>query len=133
LQLKKLKFDSLFFADISPFFLGMLTELSKLGISSVPTFSNYGTQMPDIIEAEGKHANGIFYSYPDLSDSEDAFGYFPNLAAELLGNTVKQCRGEFQCVEKSFAEHRNVRKDGTFESRIILKKIDNGKYVRITE
>lgn len=133
LQLKKLKFDSLFFADISPFFLGMLTELSKLGIRSVPTFSNYGTQMPDIIEAEGKHANGIFYSYPDVSDSEDAFGYFPNLAAELLGNTVKQCHGEFQCVEKSFAELRNVRKDGTFEGRIILKTIDNGKYVRITE
>jgi hypothetical protein len=89
--------------------------------------------MPDIIKAEGKHADGIFYSYPDVPDSEDAFGYFPSQAAELLGNTVKQCHGEVQCVQKSFAEHKNARKDGTFDGRIILKKIDNGKYVRITE
>jgi len=133
LQLKKRKFDSLFFADISPFFLGMLTELSKLGIGAVPVFSNYGTQMPDISVAEGSNANGIYYSYPDVPDNEDALGYFPNLAAQLLANTVKQCQGEFECVAKFFAQHKKVRKDGTFEGRIILKRIDRGQYVRVTK
>jgi hypothetical protein len=65
-----------------------------------------------------------------VPDAEDAFGYFPNLAANLLGDAVSQCHGEFGCVANFFARHRQLQKDGTFESRLILKRIEDGKYVR---
>ncbi len=88
LKLKAIDFDSIFLADISPLLLGFLSELNKLGIPRKPVFSNYCAQMPDVLAAEMDNSDGVMYSYPNVPQTEDALGYFLNLAGQILARAV---------------------------------------------
>ncbi len=132
LKLKHIKFDSLFIPDASPFIMGFRTELKKLGVSVRPTFSVYSTQMSDVLVGERENAEGILYSYPETAAGEDAFGYFPKLAAEILSSEVLVCKGDYECVKNRFATNSAFQSDGTLSGKIILKTIRDGKFLEVS-
>ena len=131
LKLKSIDFDSIFLADMSPLLLGLLSELKKLGIPQKPVFTNYGAQMPDVLAAGRDNSEGVMYSYPNVPDTEDALGYFPNLAAQILARAVSGCNGKYACVVEAMKTNPDIERAHQSASAIILKKIENGRYVRL--
>jgi len=131
LKLRTVDFDSIFLADISPMLLGFLTELKKAGLSTKPTFTSYGAQNLDVITAEGKNADGVLYSYPDISEDENAFGYFPNLAAKVLSSVVGECEGDLNCVKTSLIRTDKLGSSGHFLGGLSLKMIKDGQFARV--
>lgn len=128
LALKGVDFDALFIPDASPFLLGFLTELKKLGVGRRPAFSVYAAQMPDVLASEKENAEGLLYSYPDVPEDADAFSYFPKLAAELLARTVADCDGKAACVLQTFSRNQNFQSDGTLSGNIVLRAVREGKF-----
>jgi hypothetical protein len=133
LKLKSIDFDSIFLADISPLLLGFLPELRKLGIAQKPAFTNYGAQLPDVLAAGRDKSDGVMYSYPNVPDTEDALGYFPNLAAQILAIAVSGCNGKYACVVEAIKTNSHIERARQPPGTIVLKKIENGKYVRLPE
>jgi branched-chain amino acid transport system substrate-binding protein len=131
LKLKSIDFDSIFLADISPLLLGFLPELRKLGIAQKPVFTNYGAQLPDVLAAGRDKSDGVMYSYPNVPDTEDALGYFPNLAAQILAIAVSGCNGKYACVVEAIKTNPHIEQARQPAGTIVLKKIENGKYVRL--
>jgi ABC-type branched-subunit amino acid transport system substrate-binding protein len=127
-KLKNTDFDSVFIPDAAPLLLGFLTELKKLGVAHKPAFSVYAAQMPDVLASEKESAEGLLYSYPDILDSADAFGYFPQIAAKLLSDLVAKCQGAYQCVADTFSKDPSFQSDGTLRGGIRLKTVRNGKF-----
>jgi len=54
------------------------------------------------------------------------------LAARTLAETVIECEGRYDCVSQALKAHPAIKKDLTLDNEIILKKIENQKYVRVT-
>lgn len=130
LKLRTVEFDSIFIPDASPLLLGFLSELKKIGLSAKPAFSVYSAQMPDVLLSEKDNAEGLLYSYPDVPDSQEALGYFPTLAAKLLGDAVSECAGSYDCVSKKFANNISFQRDGTLSGKLVLKTVRNGNFVK---
>ncbi len=133
LNFVNMEFDSIFIPDAAPLLLGFMTEMKKVGVSSRPTFSVYAAQMPDVLISEKANIEGLIYSYPDVPDTVDAFGYFPTVAATLLADTVVKCEGHYGCVEESFANNKSFQSDGTLRGKIIFKTVRNGRFERLDE
>ena len=129
LKLKKTDFDSIFIPDASPLILGLLTELKKLEIPRRPAFSVYAAQMKDVLDSEKENAEGLLYSYPDVPAGEDAFGYFPRIAAKILAEKVLRCAGDVDCVAKNFAGDKTFQSDGTLGGKLVLKTVHKGHFV----
>lgn len=72
------------------------------------------------------------YSYPDVPESEDAFGYFPHVAAKLLAETVVRCGAKYECVREEIKGSEATKNDGSSTNGIVLKKIQNRRYVRVS-
>lgn len=131
LKLKGMEFDALFVPDAAPFLLGLRTEMRRVGLASKPTFSIYSVQMPDVITAEAKNADGLLYSYPKLPEGVEALSYFPLLAAERLSDAVLACKGEVACVKERFKSDPEFDADGTLRGGIVLKTVEHGAFVHV--
>jgi len=131
LKLKNLDFDSILVPDASPMMLGFFSELKKIGVAPRPAFSVYAAQLPELIEVEGRNVDGLFYSYPDVPESVDGIGYFATVAAQQIGDLVTNCKGVPECVSKALAENPRFQPKGVLQGKIILKTIQNGKFVRL--
>lgn len=133
LKLKNVDFDSIFIPDAAPLLLGFLSEMNKMGIPPRPTFSVYAAQMPDVLVSEKANAESLIYSYPDVPDNVEAFGYFPSVAAKLMADTVVGCKGQYDCVAEGFMNNKKFQSDGTLRGNITLKTVRNGHFVRLVE
>jgi branched-chain amino acid transport system substrate-binding protein len=132
-QLKSKKIDAIYIPLVEPLNLGFMKEMKNLGLENVKVFSIYGAQMKDVIEANGSAADGLIYSHPKIPLGEDALFYFSRLGAEILGNTVFKCRGEYDCVINSIKESGQFDEHGSLRHEIELRTIQDGKFVKMLE
>ncbi len=133
LKLKGINFDSLFIPDAGPLLLGFLSEMKKIGIPRRATFSVYAAQMPDVLTAEKDAVEGLLYSYPEVPGGEDAFAYFPALAASTMAKAVSDCAGKYECVAKKFSEELPFSYNGTLKGKIVLKSVRQGTFVALPD
>ena len=108
-----------------------MTEMKKLGISDKKVFSVYSVQMPEVLEAEGKNAEGLFYSYPRLTEATEAISFFPERGARIFSNIIVACSGKFECVRTTLAQDKRFDSKGVIADEIILKTVRAGKFVSI--
>ena len=129
LKIKALAPSALYVPDAAPFLSSFMTELHKIGVS-VPVYSVYSFQMPAVIEAEGKHAEGVRYSYPRVGTT-DAIAYFPSLAARILGQSISRCGANTSCLMADLMKHNSFDDFGILRSPngMELRTVRDGKFV----
>ena len=76
---------------VEPFFLGVLGEAAKQGVNLKSVYSIFAFELPDILAWEGRSAEGVLYSYPDIPADVPASEYFAALATELFRSAVHEC------------------------------------------
>jgi hypothetical protein len=99
MKLKSRDFDSLYVPDAAPFLAGLMTEAAKLrALDGKTVLSVFSFQMEDILQREKDREEGVFYSYPELADGQDAIAHFGRTATEMLARVAKEYHGESTCV-----------------------------------
>ena len=123
-------YDVIYVPDATPFLLGFLTELRKIGAPPIPVYSVYSAQMADVLAAEGPHAEGLRYSYP-ADAGEDALYYFPRLAAQMLFAAIKECGNDTTCTAHRLHEKYSFDEHNTRRSEIELRTVKNGQFAQL--
>lgn len=131
LKIKKLAPDAVYVPDVSPFLLGLLSQFKKTGIKNTPVYSVYSAQMKEVLEVESPNAEGLFYSYPDISNDNEAISYFPQLAADMLFSALRACKNNVVCVRNYLNKNYDFDDKNVLRSQIILKTVRDGRFVRL--
>jgi ABC-type branched-subunit amino acid transport system substrate-binding protein len=129
-RLQALKVDGLYVPDVSPFLLGFRREMAKVRLVNIPTVSIYSAQLKDVLEVEGKYANGIYYSYPAIG-ALDAVGFFPRQAATYLFDVVRKCGNDIECARTTLINNPAFDSSGVRTGAIETRVIREGKFVRL--
>jgi branched-chain amino acid transport system substrate-binding protein len=152
------KSPDIIFAATFGHFLGLtLRQGRELGISA-PFISVYESEDPSVVEAAGRHADGLryFVSYAPIVDKEtleirreltQRLGREPSTfslnaydATMLLTNAVGNCRGAAQCVADSLHRIKNyngisgslsIGVDGAAERSFYLREVVRGNFVSV--
>ena len=129
LRMKSLNFDAVYVPLVETFLLGFMTEMNRAGVVGKQIFGIYSVQLTALVESEGRHVDGVIYSYPDLPTSEDAAVYFARIATEMLAREVAKCGLDTACVKTNLKKDYDFDQHGFLSSRLILKTIRDGKFV----
>ncbi len=129
LKIKAAEVDAVYSPDISFFFAGGLSKLRDLQVTA-PVFATYVAEVP----AARTLVPDVYYSFPgDLSGTEGALFNLSREAAELLGETVSDCKGEYDCVHRKLISSNLFDSTGTSKRSLVLKKIKDGATVIVSE
>lgn len=132
LQLRGLDFDVIYFPDALPLLQGLPKELERAGVKRRPMYAVYSAQLPEVIKVNAQSIEGLLYSYPDIPDETDAIEFFPKVAAELLFASALECNGVADCVYGSLLKSPDFKGSRVrTTSKIVLKTIRNGRFVRV--
>ena len=86
--------------------------------------------MQEVIDANQKDADGLFYSYPDVPAESDAISYFPKLGTQIFVKAITSCEGEYDCVLAYLNNNYDFDEQGVLAGKIILKTVRDGKFVK---
>lgn len=129
LKLKSLQFDALYIPIVEPFFLGVLTEAAKVHARPPRVFSVFSFQLPEVLVAEGTHADGVIYSYPELPTESPAAEYFASIGTRLFSDAAAQCGEDLDCVRKHLIDSGRFDEHGFLRGKIGWKTVEDGKFV----
>lgn len=129
LKLKSLQFDALYIPIVEPFFLGVLTEAAKIGARPKHVFSVFSFQLPEVMAIEGKNAEGVIYSYPDIPTDTPAAEYFAKIGTRLLYDGVRTCGEDIECARNSLLQSGQFDERGFFRGKFKWKTVKEGKFV----
>ena len=130
LRLKALKVDGVYVPDVSPFLMGFLTDLAKIGVKGIPVVSIYSAQLKDLLTVERANANGLMYSYPVIGD-KDAVSYFPRRTGEILQDLLAHCQGDTGCATKQLRASYPFDEQGVMRGEIETKIIKDDSFQRL--
>lgn len=114
--------DAIFITDIGFFLSNGIDRLMQFNIDAT-VYSQYATQYEPIRE----FVEGVTYSFPgDIHLNEGAEYALSKQAAELLGNYIKECENDHNCVKGKLDNSGLFNEKGVSTRLIILKRIENG-------
>jgi hypothetical protein len=132
LKLRKLDYDGIHIPLVEPFLNGIMTKMQHAGIRGKKVFSIFSVEMPEVLKAEGRNAEGLLYSFPDLPTNEEAAVYFARIATELLADAVVRCKGDSECVRQVLDQGGQFQ-EGVHKGPIVLKTVKNGHFTWISK
>jgi ABC-type branched-subunit amino acid transport system substrate-binding protein len=131
LKLKTLQYDALYIPIVEPFFLGVLTHATNLKVRPKNVFSVFSFQLPEVLAAEGKNAEGVIYSYPVIPAETSAGEYFARTGTRLFVNATTRCVDDLDCVRKQLLDSGEFDDHGFLRGTFVWKTLRDGQFVAL--
>lgn len=131
LKLKSLQYDALYIPIVEPFFLGVLSEVAKVGARPKHIFSVFSFELPEVLATEGANAEGVIYSYPEIPSNVPAAEYFAGVGATFLLDAAHKCGTDIECVRRTLIESGQFDEMGFLKGQLRWRTVRNGRFVNL--